>query len=122
MIGYVRREHPATRIVLGGGLVTSWMRRPGWRNPFAGLVDALIAGPGEAPLLALLGGGTAPVRDAPPITPPCRCASISRPGLILPYSAAGGCWWNRCSFCPERAEGNGYRPLPPTGCWPTCGC
>jgi radical SAM superfamily enzyme YgiQ (UPF0313 family) len=34
------------------------------------------------------------------------------PGLILPYSAAGGCWWNRCSFCPERAEGNGYRPLP----------
>ena len=36
------------------------------------------------------------------------------PGLILPYSAAAGCWWNRCSFCPERAEGNDYHPLPAT--------
>ena len=81
MIGYVRKEHPAARIVLGGGLVTSWMRRPGWRNPFGGLVDDLIAGPGEGPLAALLGGGAAPARArSPPITPPCRCGSISRPG------------------------------------------
>jgi len=36
------------------------------------------------------------------------------PGLTLPYSAAAGCWWNRCSFCPERAEGNAYHPLPAT--------
>ncbi len=34
------------------------------------------------------------------------------PGLILPYSAGSGCYWNRCSFCPERAEGNAYRPVP----------
>jgi hypothetical protein len=113
MIGYLRREHPATRIVLGGGLVTSWMRRPGWRNPFAGLVDDLVAGPGEAPLLALLGGGTAPVLDAPPDYSGLPLREYLAPGVILPYSAAGGCWWNRCSFCPERAEGNDYRPLPP---------
>jgi radical SAM superfamily enzyme YgiQ (UPF0313 family) len=32
------------------------------------------------------------------------------PGLILPYSASSGCYWNRCLFCPERAEGNPYEP------------
>jgi len=55
MAGFLKRIFPALTIVLGGGLVTSWLRRPGWRNPFAGLVDFLIAGPGEAPLLSILG-------------------------------------------------------------------
>ncbi|HAJ26038.1 MAG TPA: radical SAM protein, partial [Syntrophus sp. (in: bacteria)] len=34
------------------------------------------------------------------------------PGAILPYSASTGCYWRRCRFCPEKAEGNQYRPLP----------
>jgi radical SAM superfamily enzyme YgiQ (UPF0313 family) len=34
------------------------------------------------------------------------------PGRILPYSSSSGCYWNRCLFCPERAEGNPYRPIP----------
>ena len=34
------------------------------------------------------------------------------PGFILPYSASSGCYWNRCSFCPEKAEGNPYEPVP----------
>jgi radical SAM superfamily enzyme YgiQ (UPF0313 family) len=34
------------------------------------------------------------------------------PGPILPYSASSGCYWNRCSFCPERAEGNPYLAIP----------
>ncbi|MHB8835125.1 MAG: B12-binding domain-containing radical SAM protein [Candidatus Methylomirabilia bacterium] len=112
MIGYVRSEHPSTRIVLGGGLVTSWMRRPGWSNPFAGIVDDLIAGPGEAPLAALLGGGVAPERHVPPDYSSLPLGAYLSPGLILPYSTAAGCWWNRCTFCPERAEGNEYRPIP----------
>ena len=29
MIGFLKREYPGIRVVLGGGLVTSWMRR-GW--------------------------------------------------------------------------------------------
>jgi len=112
MIGYVKREHPAARIVLGGGLVTSWLRRPGWRNPFGGLVDVLIAGPGEGPLTALLGGGPAPHLHIPPDYSSLPLREYLSPGLILPYSAAGGCWWNRCTFCPERTEGNDYRPIP----------
>ncbi len=57
MIGYIRKEFPGRKIVLGGGLVTSWMKGPAWKNPFGGLVDHLIAGPGEGPLLGLLGAG-----------------------------------------------------------------
>ena len=33
-------------------------------------------------------------------------------GLVLPYSASSGCYWNTCSFCPERAEKNPYIPIP----------
>jgi len=31
------------------------MRTLGWKNPLSGLVDFLVAGPGEGPLLSLLG-------------------------------------------------------------------
>lgn len=34
------------------------------------------------------------------------------PGAILPYSASSGCYWNKCSFCPEAAENNPYVPIP----------
>jgi len=112
MIGLVRRRFPGLRIVLGGGLVTSWLRRPGWHSPFAGVVDHLIAGPGEIPLLELMGGGAdrgAHVRPDYTLLP---MGDYLAPGFILPYATAGGCYWNRCSFCPERAEGNRYTPLP----------
>ena len=59
MIGFIRKRYPGMKIVLGGGLVTSWLKRPGWSNPFAGFVDHLVAGPGEGALLSLShrGGG-----------------------------------------------------------------
>jgi len=113
MIGILRKEYPGLPLILGGGLVTSWVRRPGWRNPFSGLVDHIVAGPGEGPLLSILGvdGRCAeehitPNYDSLPVT------EYFAPGPILPYSASSGCYWNRCSFCPERAEGNPYLPIP----------
>jgi len=112
MIGIVKQEHPRARIVLGGGLVTSWMSRPGWKNPFAGIVDDLVAGPGESRLLSLFGresGG----RRYPPDYDALAGQEYFSPGFILPYSASSGCYWHRCSFCPERAEGNPYLPVPP---------
>jgi len=45
IIGFLRQIFPAVKIVLGGGLVTSWMKRPDWRNPFRGLVDEWVADP-----------------------------------------------------------------------------
>ena len=111
LIGLLRQRYPQLKILLGGGLVTSWLARPDWRNPFSGLVDQLIAGPGEGPLLELL-GTTQPINNGLPAYDQLPLSDYLSPGLILPYSAAGGCWWNRCSFCPERAEGSRYQPLP----------
>ncbi len=111
MAGFLRERFPGVKIALGGGLVTSWLSRPGWRSPFACLIDHLVAGPGEGPLLAF-NGIAGPERHAPPRYVSLPLADYLAPGLILPYSAAGGCYWNRCSFCPERAEGNRYRPVP----------
>ncbi|HBA71745.1 MAG: radical SAM protein [Geobacteraceae bacterium GWC2_55_20] len=112
MIGHIRERYPHLRIVLGGGLVTSWMRRPGWSNPFAGLVDHLVAGAGEGALLSLSGVSSATDQAVAPDYSGLPLTEYFSPGMILPYSAAGGCYWNRCSFCPERAEGNDYYPIP----------
>jgi len=116
MLGFVRRHWPGLTLVLGGGLVTSWMQHPGWNNPFSGLVDCAIQGPGEAALLSLLG-----VSDARASLPASQCPDYDAfplidylaPGPILPYSASTGCYWNRCAFCPEQAEGNIYKAVPP---------
>jgi hypothetical protein len=113
MMGFVRRNFPGLPLALGGGLVTSWGRRPGWRNPFAGLVDLLAAGPGEVPLLSLLGLRKAPGEiNARPDYGGFALKDYLSPGFILPYSTSSGCYWNRCLFCPERAEGNPYFPTP----------
>lgn len=112
MIGHIRKRYPQLKIVLGGGLVTSWMRRPGWSNPFGELVDDLVAGAGEGALLSLFGIESHPGLPVIPDYSALPLADYLSPGLILPYSAAAGCYWNRCSFCPERAEGNDYYPIP----------
>jgi radical SAM superfamily enzyme YgiQ (UPF0313 family) len=112
MIGYIREHFPTVKIVVGGGLITSWMQCPDWHNPFGALIDHLICGPGESALLHILGSDTAQNHHIPPNYSTLPLTDYLSPGLILPYSAADGCYWNRCSFCPERAEGNTYHPLP----------
>lgn len=111
MAGFVRGRFPASKIVLGGGLVTSWMKRPGWQNPFGSLIDRMVAGPGEGVLLSMAGVEG----DGPYSRPDYECFPKDQyiaPGLILPYNTSFGCYWNRCSFCPERAEGNPYIQVP----------
>jgi hypothetical protein len=111
MIGFIKQECPRIRIVLGGGLATSWARRPGWTNPFRGLVDDIVAGPGEVPLLSMC---NIPYQEEHK-TPDYEALPMMNyfaPGTILPYSASSGCYWSQCSFCPERAEGNPFKPVP----------
>ncbi len=112
MIGYIKKEFHDTKIVLGGGLVSSWMKRPGWKDPFGGLVDHLIAGPGEGPLLDLLGTSGVKQNHYTPDYDSLPLHDYLAPGLIHPYSGSSGCYWNKCSFCPERAEDNPYIPVP----------
>ncbi len=112
MIGFIREHFPRIVIVLGGGLVTSWMKGCEGRNPFQGLVDHCVVGPGEAFLLELAGVGRIGDRFHRPDYSDFTAADYLAPGPILPYSASLGCSWRRCTFCPEKAEGSCYRPVP----------
>jgi radical SAM superfamily enzyme YgiQ (UPF0313 family) len=112
MIGFLKKEFSSLNVILGGGLVTSWMRNPEWKNPFSGLVDHLVAGPGEYQLLSILGVNDVQEKHFTPSYDYLPLPDYLSPGMILPYSASGGCYWNKCSFCPERAEDNPYIPIP----------
>jgi hypothetical protein len=75
-------------------------------------VDELHAGPGEEKLLALAGiqggcGGHALDLERNGSGP------YLSPAEVVPISASEGCYWGKCSFCPEKAEGNPYRQVPP---------
>ncbi|MDJ0623304.1 MAG: radical SAM protein, partial [Desulfocapsaceae bacterium] len=104
LIGYLKKLAPDVKIIIGGGLITSWMRNPNWHNPFRGLIDHCVDGCGEKPLLEILG-----TPQNKPILPDYDALSnlpYFSPGFILPFNTSTGCYWNKCSFCPERAEGN----------------
>jgi hypothetical protein len=111
LVSLIRKRLPGLPVVLGGGLITSWMRNPGWTNPFAGLVDACVAGPGEPYFLSRFGIGT-DREPAAPLYDGMEGLPYLSPGFVLPYDASSGCWWRQCRFCPEPAEGNPYRPVP----------
>ncbi len=113
LLGFLRTHFPHLTLVLGGGLITSWMSGMEWHDPFSGLVDHCIAGPGEGPLLKLL-GIDCPAQDLPPDYSDLPMNDYLAPGPILPYAASRGCYWNQCSFCPETAEQSRYSQTNPT--------
>lgn len=110
--GFIRRRFPQAGIIMGGGLITSWMKNCAWSKGFSGLIDRFIAGPGEDPLLELLGASHETGDFYVPDYVGFRWKDYLSPGPVLPYASSSGCYWARCSFCPERAEGNPYRPVP----------
>ncbi|MGE5238829.1 MAG: B12-binding domain-containing radical SAM protein [Chloroflexota bacterium] len=112
MIGFVKREFPGVTIILGGGLMTSWVRTGLGGHLFRGLADRIIAGPGEHELLSLHTAAKDKTRHFTPEYDQLPVHDYLAPGTILPYSASSGCSWHRCSFCPERAEANPYVPVP----------
>ncbi|MBN2432321.1 MAG: radical SAM protein [Acidobacteria bacterium] len=113
IIGWLRKHSPATGILLGGGLVSSWAGRPGWRNPFTGLVDHLVCGPGEDALGDILRLAATPAGPPHPDFSPFIFAEYLAPGPVLPVSSGDGCYWNRCAFCSERTEGRPYLSFSP---------
>jgi hypothetical protein len=113
MIGFVKKRFPNIQIILGGSLLTSWMKGPAWKNHFDGLIDHLVCGPGEGKLIALLGKEVSQKIFYAPAYDFENIDQYLASGLIMPYSTSSGCYWGKCAFCPERAEGNKYIQRPP---------
>jgi hypothetical protein len=111
-LGLVRHEIPSAKIILGGGLITSWMSSPSWTNPFQGLVDHMISGPGEGPLLTLVGIGSSGKIHTSYSFDQLPLRDYLAPVPIIPYSASIGCYWRGCTFCPEKSEETRYIPDP----------
>lgn len=110
LLGVLRRDFPRLPVMVGGGLVTSWAARQPLDRLFAGLAEGFVTGPGEPVLAARLGlpSGAGPGIPDPSGFP---LADYLSPGTVVPYGPSAGCWWGRCRFCPETAEGNGYHAL-----------
>jgi hypothetical protein len=113
MIGFLKQEFPDITVILGGSLVTSWMRNNHTEELFNGLVDHCVFGPGEYQLLELLHKKPDQERHLSPRYDSLPIRDYLAPGLILPYRSSIGCYWGRCSFCPETMEGTFYFPIPP---------
>ncbi|MCJ7547724.1 MAG: radical SAM protein [Deltaproteobacteria bacterium] len=113
MIGFLKQGFPGITIVLGGSLVTSWLRGNQREGLFNGLIDHCVSGPGEYQLLALLQKNPSPKMHLTPCYDSLPISDYLAPGLILPFRSAIGCYWGKCSFCPEKAEGTSYEQIPP---------
>ena len=110
MIGFIKNFQPRQKIILGGSLITSWIKLGACRNTFGELADEIVEGAGEQKLLELLGVKNS-VINCPPAYDDFPTDKYLSPGMILPFSGARGCYWHQCAFCPEKAEGNPYLPL-----------
>jgi hypothetical protein len=107
MAGYIRRQWPEVKIQLGGSLITSWLRGPNDCSFLSDLADEIQVGPGEESIVRFRGLQW----KGPGLADPGNLYRLSyiAPGPILPYSAACGCAWKRCTFCNERWEDNPFK-------------
>jgi hypothetical protein len=114
IIGFLKRAHPEKKIVLGGGLITSWVRQGSLSDAdtFGGLVDAVLPGKGEEVLLEYLGLAQTAATAAPDFDD-FSVNGYFAPVRIVPYNFTIGCPWKRCTFCPEKAENTPYGGVHP---------
>ncbi len=98
---------PAVERVLAGPLVACWIAvgvelgRP----PFD-LFHRVVAGD-DADLAALAGSSVAAVAEAraagplAPVLDDCAWSDYLAPSPVVPAALGRGCYWRRCSFCPD---------------------
>ncbi|MEW6719356.1 MAG: radical SAM protein [Thermodesulfobacteriota bacterium] len=109
LAGLLRRRLPESKILGGGGMISSWrkaLRREGLGfSPF----HAVGFGPGERALAdaaAGIPGGSVFLEEDGEVEflPDYRFASLPdylSPEPVLPVASSRGCWWGKCAFCPE---------------------
>lgn len=112
LIGFIKEYFPNIKIVLGGGLITSWVKSPNWQNPFSNIIDHIITGPGEEKLLRFLGAelNREKIKKVVPDFSFTKGLKYFSPETIIPITGSYGCSWQKCKFCPEVAEGAIYKP------------
>lgn len=108
LAGWIKDNFRDKKIIMGGGLLSSWMRRPGFNNPFKDLIDISIKGEGELPLLNVLGIDGHGQKHFIPDYDFVKNNVYLSPGKVLPFRSAIGCYWSKCRFCPEKAETRPY--------------
>lgn len=113
LAGALHRATPHVKVVMGGGLVTSWARL-GTLPDLRPWVDELIPGSGLEPLARLLGRHPESLPGDLPV-PQFQGFPLDQylsPERIVPMNTSVGCYWGRCQFCPEADQGSSFREIP----------
>jgi len=108
LAGWIKENFKSKKIIMGGGLISSWMSRPDYNDPFRQLIDFTVKGEGEQPLLEFFGEKNSIKRHYIPDYDFAKDDLYLAPGKILPFRASIGCYWAKCRFCPEKAETRPY--------------
>jgi radical SAM superfamily enzyme YgiQ (UPF0313 family) len=108
LAGWIKDNFKGRKIIMGGGLISSWMSRPDYNDPFKDLIDLVIKGEGEIPLLDFLGIKNVTKKHYVPDYDFVKEDLYLAPGKVLPFRASIGCYWSKCNFCPEKAETRPY--------------
>ncbi|MCP3871844.1 MAG: radical SAM protein [Desulfobacteraceae bacterium] len=108
LAGWIKDNFKGKKIIMGGGLISSWMSRPDYSDPFKDLIDITIKGEGEQPLLEFFGKKNIEKRHFIPDYEFVKDDVYLAPGKILPFRGSIGCYWSKCRFCPEKAETRPY--------------
>ncbi|NOX33384.1 MAG: radical SAM protein [Deltaproteobacteria bacterium] len=111
LAGWIKDNFKDKKIIMGGGLISSWMSRPDYNDPFDDLIDITIQGEGEKPLLGLFGKKNVRKRHFVPDYDFVKNDIYLAPGKVLPFRASIGCYWSKCRFCPEKAETRPYSSM-----------
>ncbi len=113
LAGAIKSQFSEVKVVMGGALVGTWARlgRLPRLDPW---VDLLVPGKDLSPLAQLLGiEKQFPEGDLP--TPEFEgfpWQYYLSPQRVTPLFTSLGCYWGRCSFCPEADKKQSFRPLP----------
>lgn len=110
IIGLIRKLSSDLPIIVGGSMITTWSQNGTLRDNFLPeYISEIIVGAGEERLLKIHGVEPTDIKSR--YTPDYHQLldrEYLSPGLILPYSASRGCYYRKCSFCPETTEENPY--------------
>jgi len=108
LAGWIKQNFKDKKIIMGGGLISSWMSRPDYDDPFKDLINLMIRGEGEQALLELFDIKNIKKKHFIPDYDFVKDDLYLAPGKVLPFRASIGCYWSKCNFCPEKAETRSY--------------